>query len=419
MTRDVVFDRVWKRFRVGEVHDSLRDLLPALLRRVAGRWTAAPAARRDRVFWALRDVSFRVRPGEALGILGANGAGKSTVLKVLTGILEPTHGRCAAPGRVGALIEVAAGFHPDLTGRENVLLQGSFMGMSRREIAGKFDQIVDFAGIGAFIDTPVKRYSSGMNARLGFAIAAHLDPDVLVIDEVLAVGDAAFQRKAFARITELVRRDIPVLIVSHQLDQIAALCTHALVLDQGRVVKRGTPAECIASYLEREFATGARGGPGAVEIDSMGASVTTITPSGGRLSYWLRCWVRDPSRTGQETVGLRVRSAEGAVVFAASAGQMGADLPRDGWYWLRASLQLNVPPGAYTVESYVWDEGRGQEMESGPVVATTVTAGPAFTGAVQMNATAEVSHAAVYGEEHGWRPRPAGDAAAEPGAGAG
>jgi ABC-type polysaccharide/polyol phosphate transport system ATPase subunit len=264
----VEFERVWKRFRTGEVHNSLRDLLPALARRAAGR--GAGAGRDDaHAFWGLRDVSFRVEPGEALGILGPNGAGKSTILKVLTGILEPTYGRSVVPGRVGALIEVAAGFHPDLTGRENVFLQGAFMGMGRSEVARKFDQIVEFAGVERFIDTPVKRYSSGMNARLGFAVAAHLEPDVLIVDEVLSVGDAAFQRKAFARITELVRREIPVIVVSHQLDQIASLCTHALILERGRVVKRGTPPECIAGYLELAFVGGKYAGAGAFEIRTL------------------------------------------------------------------------------------------------------------------------------------------------------
>src|SRR6476661_7746469 len=179
----VSFRKVWKKFRYGEVHDSLRDLIPALGKRLIGRGAAARDLRSGD-FWALRDVSFEVVPGEALGIIGPNGAGKSTILKLLTRIVRPTRGSCAVRGRIGALIELSAGFHPDLTGRENVFLQGSIMGMQRREIAGKFDEIVEFAGIPDFIDTPVKRYSNGMHARLGFSIAAHLDPDVLIIDEV-------------------------------------------------------------------------------------------------------------------------------------------------------------------------------------------------------------------------------------------
>ena len=187
-TPGIEFHHVWKRFRRGELHDSLRDLLPAMAKRLVGRAQRADELRTGD-FWALKDVSFRVEPGQALGIIGPNGAGKSTVLKILTRILRPNRGGCTVRGRIGALIEVAAGFHPDLTGRENVFLQGAIMGMSAADTLRKFDEIVEFSGIADFIDTPVKRYSSGMNARLGFSIAVHLDPDVLIIDEVLAVGD--------------------------------------------------------------------------------------------------------------------------------------------------------------------------------------------------------------------------------------
>jgi len=244
----VEFHHVWKRFRRGELHDSLRDLVPAMARRLVGR---APPPDELRVgdFWALKDVSFEIAPGQALGIIGPNGAGKSTVLKILTRILRPNRGSCAVRGRIGALIEVAAGFHPDLTGRENVFLQGAIMGMSAADTLRKFDEIVEFSGIADFIDTPVKRYSSGMNARLGFSIAVHLDPDVLVIDEVLEVGDYSFQHRAFGRIRELVRRDIPVIVVSHQLDRIAELCTDAILLSRGEVVRQGKAADCIAAYV--------------------------------------------------------------------------------------------------------------------------------------------------------------------------
>src|SRR5438034_8166142 len=214
----VMFDGVWKKFRRGERHDSLRDLIPAIARGVLGRRRSNDL--HDEEFWAVRDVSFEVQPGEALGIIGPNGAGKSTTLKLLTKILKPTQGRCEVRGRAGALIEVAAGFHPDLTGRENVYLQGAIMGMKRAEIVRKFAEIVEFAGVSDFVDTQVKHYSSGMQARLGFAVAAHLEPEVLLIDEVLAVGDLAFQHKVFERLKAMVRREIPVVIVSHQLDRV-------------------------------------------------------------------------------------------------------------------------------------------------------------------------------------------------------
>ena len=212
----VAFESVWKKFHRGEYHDTVRDAIVGVGRRLSGRRALSRAADE---FWAVRDVSFDVRPGETLGIIGGNGAGKSTILKLLTRIMRPNRGRLHVEGRVGALIEVSAGFHPDLTGRENIFLQGALMGMRNATIKDRFDQIVDFSGISEFLDTPVKRYSSGMNARLGFSVAAHLDPDVLIIDEVLAVGDYRFQQKAFARLRELARSGRPVIVVSHQLDQ--------------------------------------------------------------------------------------------------------------------------------------------------------------------------------------------------------
>src|SRR4051812_18472565 len=249
VTPSLEFDGVWKQFRFGQVHDSLRDLVPALVRRLVGRGAGEPAGRAARTFWALRDLSFSVGPGEVLGIIGPNGAGKSTTLKLLNRIMEPTAGTVRTAGKIGALIEVSAGFHPDLTGRQNLYLQGAIMGMRKQEVERKFDEIVDFAGVEAFLDTPVKRYSSGMNARLGFAIAAHLEPDILIIDEVLAVGDAAFQAKAFGRIKQLATGGAPVVLVSHQLDRIAELCTKAILLDHGAMRTSGTPMECINEYL--------------------------------------------------------------------------------------------------------------------------------------------------------------------------
>src|SRR5690349_6132096 len=201
MTPSLVFESAWKRFRRGAVHDSLRDLVPAAFRRLIGR--EKKIADDGRHFWALRDLSFRVGPGDVLGIIGSNGAGKSTTLKILNRVMEPTSGVVETKGKVGALIELAAGFHPELTGRQNIFLHGAIMGMRKAEVQRKFDEIVDFSGIADFIDTPVKHYSSGMNARLGFSIAAHLEPDILIIDEVLAVGDVRFQQKAFGRIKEM------------------------------------------------------------------------------------------------------------------------------------------------------------------------------------------------------------------------
>jgi len=243
-TRRVLFNGVWKAFRRGQRHDSLRDLLPSLVRRAFGRSRQVD----DNVFWALKGIDFEVHAGEALGIVGRNGAGKSTILKLLTRILKPTRGSCTVIGRSGALIEIAAGFHPDLTGRENVYLQGAIMGMRRTEITARFDDIVEFAGIERFVDTQVKRYSSGMNARLGFSIAAHLNPDVLLIDEVLSVGDLAFQEKCQARMKRFRDDGVAIVFVSHHLPAVAQLCNKVLLLDQGEPVRLGAPAEVIAEY---------------------------------------------------------------------------------------------------------------------------------------------------------------------------
>lgn len=249
----IAFDGVWKKFRRGEHHDSLRDLIPALVR----RFTSKPETVLDAdEFWVLRNVSFEVRPGQALGIIGPNGAGKSTALKLLTRILKPTRGTTRVHGRVGALIELAAGFHPDLTGRENIFLQGAIMGMRREDIRKRFDEIIEFAGIPDFIDTPVKRYSSGMNARLGFAIAAHLDPEVLLIDEVLAVGDFNFQQKCYARLEKFRNDGIPIAFVSHNMQAIATLCDRVMLLRSGQEPILGDVPSVLAEYVSSKGAQG-------------------------------------------------------------------------------------------------------------------------------------------------------------------
>ena len=242
-------DGVSMKFRRGELHDSLRDMIPALAARLRGGGSAQTTSKRE--FWALQDVSFAVERGEAFGIIGSNGAGKSTILKLLSGIMQPTRGKIAVQGRLSALIEVGAGFHPDLTGRENIYLNGTILGMSKREIRSKFDSIVDFAGLSEFIDTPVKRYSSGMYARLGFSVAAHVEPDLLIVDEVLSVGDYLFQQKCVNRMNAILRGGATVVFVSHNLHAVAGLCTRSLLLEKGRVVTCAKTDEVIREYLDR------------------------------------------------------------------------------------------------------------------------------------------------------------------------
>jgi lipopolysaccharide transport system ATP-binding protein len=224
------------------------------LRDVLAGWRPGRKRPAGSRFWALRDVSFEVKHGEVLAIIGRNGAGKSTLLKILSRITEPTEGRATIYGRVGSLLEVGSGFHPELSGRDNVYLNGAILGMRRAEIDRKFDAIVQFAEIGEFIDTPVKRYSSGMHMRLAFAVAAHLEPEILFIDEVLAVGDAAFQKKCLGKMGEVAKQGRTVLFVSHNLTAVATLCQKAVWLHQGQVVMMGSAPEVISEYLRPENA---------------------------------------------------------------------------------------------------------------------------------------------------------------------
>jgi ABC-type polysaccharide/polyol phosphate transport system ATPase subunit len=274
---DVRFDSVSKRYR---------------LRQAAG----APGPRATD-FWAIKDVSFDVARGETLGVIGHNGAGKSTILKLLSRITAPSSGTITLNGRLAALIEVGSGFHPELTGRENIFLSGSILGMRRREIAAKLDRIVDFAGVGPFIDMPVKWYSSGMFVRLGFSVAAHLEADILLVDEVLAVGDAAFQTQCYERIAELRRNGTTLLFISHDLASVERLCDRVLLMNRGRLDAAGAPADVLRRYQELVAASVAtqtadawpstRAGAARVLdvrfVDDTGAD-TPGTTTGGRLS---------------------------------------------------------------------------------------------------------------------------------------
>jgi ABC-type polysaccharide/polyol phosphate transport system ATPase subunit len=384
----IEFQHVWKKFRRGEVHDSLRDLVPALAARLLRRGRGEEL--RAREFWAVEDVSFSVRPGEALGIIGPNGAGKSTILKLLTGILRPTHGRCGVRGRIGALIETSAGFHPDLTGGENIYLQGAIMGMTRREIAARFDDIVAFSELAEFIDTPVKRYSSGMNARLGFAIAAHMSPDALIVDEVLAVGDYRFQRKAFDHIGGMIRRQLPVVIVSHQLDRIASLCTHCVLLDRGRIVAQGAPDACIARYVMSALgADDGRNPDLPFKLTSLEVEPKTPVRSGERVTLRLRGEV-PPNPSTSHHWGVRVRALHNAQpVFAVDVAQRDPRLSRPGPFEVVVTLQANTGAGYFAVETPIWETVDYREVGQGPRALFRV-AGGNFRGTVNLHASVEV-----------------------------
>jgi ABC-type polysaccharide/polyol phosphate transport system ATPase subunit len=277
---DVRVKGVSKRFRVPDHGEGRRRLLGLL----PGR----------ELFWALRDVSFEIRRGEALGVIGPNGSGKTTLIKLLSGITAPTEGEIEITGRLASLVEVGAGFQPDLTGRENIFLNGAILGMSYREIARKLPSIVDFAEMGTFLDVPVKRYSSGMFVRLGFSIAAHLDADILLLDEVLAVGDVSFQARCFERIEELRQAGKTVLLISHDLAAIERICSRAILLSGGRVLQQGDPRDVIEAYqasVQSLLAQDPGEASGPVTItgltfDTAGAGpVATGKPFRCRLSY--------------------------------------------------------------------------------------------------------------------------------------
>ncbi len=245
-----------KRYRLGAVPALGRtfgEMIHGVMASAAGRMRGRAVSPR-REFWALRDVSFDVRRGEVVGIVGANGAGKSTLLKILSRITEPTRGWARLRGRVGSLLEVGTGFHPELTGRENIYLSGAVLGMTRRQIDGRFEQIVEFAGVDQFLDTPVKRYSSGMYVRLAFAVAAHLEPQILIVDEVLAVGDAAFQQRCLGKMGDAARAGRTVLLVSHNLDTVRRFCQRCLLLSRGRLEADGEPTAVVARYLGEQLA---------------------------------------------------------------------------------------------------------------------------------------------------------------------
>ncbi len=260
----IVVDNLSKCYRIGVAersHNTLRDaIVDAVrapvrnLRRLRSLTKFKNGNEKD-VIWALKDVSLEVNEGEVLGIIGQNGAGKSTLLKILSRITEPTSGSARVHGRLSSLLEVGVGFHPELTGRENIFLNGAILGMRKGEIQQRFEEIVNFAEIGKFIDTPVKRYSSGMYVRLAFSVAAHLEPEILLVDEVLAVGDIAFQKKCLGKMEDVARRERTVLFVSHNMGAIQSLCRNAIWLDNGRIVEKGPATEVVAHYQNKQLRT--------------------------------------------------------------------------------------------------------------------------------------------------------------------
>ena len=347
------------------LYEQLGQALKSPARLLSGRRSAESATGAEDGIWAVRDISFELHKGEALGLVGRNGAGKSTLLKLLARITTPTHGRIELRGRVATLLEVGTGFHPDLTGRENIYLNGAILGMRRAEIVRKYDEIVEFSGVERFLETPVKRYSSGMFVRLGFAVAAHLDPDLLLVDEVLAVGDAEFQRKCLGKMRDVASEGRAVVFVSHNLAAVQRLCTRALYIDKGQLMMDGVPDAVVDRYL---LDTGARrsGGISTIPdgIDRVGTGdarlrqVALLDESGHPID---QVHLGQPLRItatyevlkpiSNLTMEVAVSNTEGDLIATANTIDRGRP-PFDlspGWHELSAELSVTLAPHEFNL----------------------------------------------------------------------
>ncbi|NLX12131.1 MAG: ABC transporter ATP-binding protein [Phycisphaerales bacterium] len=346
----IEIEGLWKRFYKGGNEGLLWLTLSKALRRMISGETG-----RADTFWALQDIDLKVRRGEAVGIIGPNGAGKSTMLKILSRVLRPTRGRVKVNGRLSGLIEVGAGFHGDLSGRENVYINGSILGMSRREIRDKFDRIIEFAGVGDFLDMPVKRYSSGMYVRLGFSVAAHMEPDVLLVDEVLSVGDVQFKARCMEAMRGFLRRGTSILFVSHNLAAIKRFCDRVVLLDHGRIRLIGTPDEAISEY-SKLVSDLEEANPTGVENSHIGGRAKALGPA-AITAVRILDEAGQPARTlisGRPVrieLDYRIDPAAGAIVdpnFAISVHMFGAGLFYQ-FESLRDGLRLGSCVGSGTV----------------------------------------------------------------------
>jgi len=358
-------DHVSKRYLIRQAHvDAAPKGLVGRLRRRFG-----PA----HVFWALRDVSFQVAHGEAVGIIGRNGAGKSTLLKLLAGITAPTSGEISISGKMSALLEVGSGFHPELTGIENIYLSGTILGMQRKEITAKLDAIIDFAGVRPFIDVPVKRYSSGMVVRLGFSVAAHLDPDILLLDEVLAVGDAAFQKKCIDRVIELKQRST-VVFISHDLAAVQQLCDRVIVMNQGEIVYDGETAGAMTAYsaLARFSASPPRSSESIAKtvevvslefLDGRGTPVHMV-----KTGDPLRIRIEYKARIAAPDVSFNVffYGADGALHCQFTTWLSGetADLAPGNGIVEFSCEELGLQPGSYLIDTTIEQQGNNLDWQS-------------------------------------------------------
>jgi lipopolysaccharide transport system ATP-binding protein len=362
----IKIEGVSKRYRIGQ-HDqykTMRDSLTQFFKNPRGYARYHWVHRDDDLFWALRDITLQIGHGEVIGIIGRNGAGKSTLLKILSRITSPTTGRIEIKGRVGSLLEVGTGFHPELSGRENIYLNGAILGMRRGEIEAKFDEIVAFSEIEKFLETPVKRYSSGMYMRLAFAVAAHLEPEILVIDEVLAVGDAAFQKKCLGKMGDVARQGRTVLFVSHNMAAINRLCARAFWLERGQLLGSGTPGEMISRYLASECSeTGEAAWPegianrGVTEVSLLAARILNedgaVAPKVDvRKQFYFEMRYRINQILPYARVGFDVRTADGMLLFESYDidAEDNTERREIGEYAFRCEVPGNLlNPGTYSV----------------------------------------------------------------------
>jgi lipopolysaccharide transport system ATP-binding protein len=393
---------IGKRFRIAhqrEPYGRLTESLAGAARGAVSRLRGHPGATTE-WFWALRDVTFDVPHGNVVGIVGRNGAGKSTLLKILSRIMEPTTGEADLRGRVASLLEVGTGFHPELTGRENVYLSGAILGMPRRDTQRRFDEIVAFADVEQFLDTPVKRYSSGMLVRLGFAVAAHLEPEILIVDEVLAVGDTAFQRKCLAKMEDVSHEGRTILFVSHNMPAVESLCSSGILLDHGAIAHAGTASDVVQRYLETVAERGQvaiasrtdRQGDGRLRFTDIEADLRTGADSEIRLRYEGRPGLRNVD----VAIGLFTTRGEGAAHLStdATAGTF-ATLPASGWLGCRLPA-LPLLPGNYTVNVFGTVNGTIADWVTDAAVVEVIEGDLYGTGRLP---------AAKYGSvalRHGW-----------------
>lgn len=360
-----------KQYKIGERQAAYRTIRETIMKGVSTPFRKAASVLRGEVYgaaglreeiWALRDVSFEIKKGEVLGIIGRNGAGKTTLLRILSRITEPTEGWAEVYGRVGSLLEVGTGMHPELTGRENIYLNGTILGMKRAEIRSRFDEIVDFSGVERFIDTPLKHYSSGMQVRLAFSIAAHLDPEILMVDEVLAVGDAEFQKKCIGKMGEVAEGGRTVLFVSHNMQAILGLCNKAIYLVGGKVEEMGTTDSIVKKYLGESHSNSLQ------SIESKyfdGVSYKIIPINGEKLSPLCHARISITFRPKDDVIGgacyVAIYTSDNFLVFALHQSNfLSSPKIKRG---IAAEFSFSIPklpllPGSYYAEIYLQDNGR-------------------------------------------------------------